>query len=85
MRWFLTGFALGWLVGGIYQHRGRSLRAEYANLRSQARGAIDESQRLVAESKRELQAAVSGGSSGNGSSNRGRRRANGHRKPSDES
>lgn len=85
MWWFVTGFALGWVAGGLYQHRDREARGAYAELRTRARDAIDESARIVEASKRELQDAVRGASSGDGTTQRARRRSTTRRKPSQES
>jgi hypothetical protein len=76
MWWFVTGFALGWAVGGWYQRTGGpNVGRELGQLRARARGALDESARIVEESKRELQSAVQTGSPEGGSRPPSRRRS----------
>jgi hypothetical protein len=80
MWWFVTGFALGWAVGGWYQRTGGpNVGRELGQLRARARGALDESARIVEESKRELQSAIQGGAPPGGTSPAPRRR--GTRRP----
>ena len=63
MRWFVTGFVLGWALRGWYQRSGGADAAtELGGLQARAREALDESARIVEESKRELKSAVLGGS-----------------------
>ena len=65
MWWFVTGFALGWAFGGWYQRTGgQNLGREIGQLQARARGALDESARIVEASKRELQSAVQTGAPG---------------------
>jgi hypothetical protein len=62
MWWFVTGFALGWAVGGWYQRTGgQDAGRDLGQLQARAKGALDESARIVEESKRELQSALQGG------------------------
>ena len=62
MFWFVTGFALGWAMGGWYQRTGeRHVGQELGELQARAKGALDESARIVEESKRELQNALQAG------------------------
>ncbi|HEY3110715.1 MAG TPA: hypothetical protein VGL23_18295 [Chloroflexota bacterium] len=76
MWWFVTGFALGWALGGWYQRTGRqNLGRELGQLQARARGALAESARIVEESKRELQSAVGTGAPESGSRPPARRRS----------
>ena len=61
---FVVGLALGWLAGNWYARNGGSGRVPLEEARRRASGAIQESERIVEETKRELQAAVQGGAGG---------------------
>ena len=74
MWWFVTGFIFGWLAGGWYERSGGGAGSDVAELKDRARTALDESARIVEESKRQLQSAVSGGAEGGGTSQRATRR-----------
>jgi hypothetical protein len=75
MWWFVTGFALGWVVGGWYQRTGgRDFGEEIGHLQARARDALDESARIVEQSKRELQSAVQSGTGEGGGGGRAPRR-----------
>lgn len=79
MFWFVTGFALGWAVGGWYQQSARG-GVQVGQLQTRAKNALDESARIVEESKRELQSALQGSSK---PAPRGRPRGRRPRKPTD--
>ena len=57
---FLVGLAIGWLAGSWYANGNGGAVLPVEQLRRRATPALEESERLVEESKRELQAAVSG-------------------------
>jgi hypothetical protein len=57
---FLLGMVVGWLAGSWYSNRSRRT-TPIADFRRKASSAIAESQRLVDESRRELQEALEGG------------------------
>jgi hypothetical protein len=56
---FLLGLAIGWLAGSWYSKNGPEA-VPVEEMRRRASTALKESERLVEESKRELQAAVQG-------------------------
>ena len=56
---FLLGLAIGWLAGSWYTHNGTSA-VPVEDMRRKAAPALEESERLVEQSRRELQAAVLG-------------------------
>jgi hypothetical protein len=56
---FLLGLAIGWLAGSWYTHNGAAA-LPVEEMRRKASRALEESERLVEESRRELQAAVMG-------------------------
>ena len=56
---FLLGLAVGWLAGSWYTHQGTG-PVPVEDMRRKASRALEESERLVEESRRELQAAVLG-------------------------
>jgi hypothetical protein len=57
---FLLGLAIGWLAGSWYSKGGGNQSVPVEEMRRRAATALEESERLVEESKRELQAAVHG-------------------------
>lgn len=57
---FLLGLAIGWLAGSWYSKNGGTGAVPVEEMRRKATTALEESERLVEQSKRELQAAVSG-------------------------
>ena len=78
---FVAGFALGWFLSGWYQRNaGQTFGAgEIGQLQARAKGAFDESARIVEESKRELQSAVQ--SAGSDGASRPARRRSSTRRP----
>lgn len=77
---FLVGLAIGWLAGSWYANGNGRTSLPVEQLRRKATSALEESERLVEESKRELQAALSG-DSGKGESTRGGERPRRARRP----